>query len=78
MFEDEETLLYGEKPVIGCGIRNPVEIPWAEAGAKNVVDSTGSFTDKDKAATAHLKADKYEKRRLVLSRKSLYKFEKGD
>ncbi|XP_060182799.1 uncharacterized protein LOC132612711 [Lycium barbarum] len=78
MFEDEEKILYGEKPVIGCGIRNPVEIPWAEAGAEYVVDSTGAFPDKDKAATAHLKADKYEKRRSVLSRKSLYKFEKGD
>lgn len=35
-------------------IRNPEEIPWAEAGAEYVVESTGVFTDKDKAA-AHLK-----------------------
>jgi hypothetical protein len=35
-------------------IRNPEEIPWAEAGAEFVVESTGVFTDKDKAA-AHLK-----------------------
>lgn len=35
-------------------IRNPEEIPWAEAGADFVVESTGVFTDKDKAA-AHLK-----------------------
>ena len=34
--------------------RNPEEIPWAEAGADYVVESTGVFTDKDKAA-AHLK-----------------------
>lgn len=34
--------------------RNPEEIPWAEAGADFVVESTGVFTDKDKAA-AHLK-----------------------
>lgn len=34
--------------------RNPEEIPWAEAGAEFVVESTGVFTDKDKAA-AHLK-----------------------
>ena len=35
-------------------VRNPEEIPWAEAGAEFVVESTGVFTDKDKAA-AHLK-----------------------
>lgn len=34
--------------------RNPEEIPWAEAGADYVIESTGVFTDKDKAA-AHLK-----------------------
>ena len=35
-------------------IRNPEEIPWGETGAEFVVESTGVFTDKDKAA-AHLK-----------------------
>lgn len=35
-------------------IRNPEEIPWGEAGAEYVVESTGVFTDKDKAA-AHIK-----------------------
>jgi len=35
-------------------IRNPEEIPWSEAGAEYVVESTGVFTDQDKAA-AHLK-----------------------
>jgi glyceraldehyde-3-phosphate dehydrogenase/erythrose-4-phosphate dehydrogenase len=34
--------------------RNPEEIPWAEAGAEYVVESTGVFTEKAKAA-AHLK-----------------------
>ncbi|CAH9108480.1 unnamed protein product [Cuscuta europaea] len=51
---DEKTLLFGEKPVRVFGLRNPEEIPWAEAGAEYVVESTGVFTDKDKAA-AHLK-----------------------
>ncbi|RZS11490.1 hypothetical protein BHM03_00042835 [Ensete ventricosum] len=34
--------------------RNPEEIPWGETGAEYVVESTGVFTDNDKAA-AHLK-----------------------
>ena len=34
--------------------RNPEEIPWGEAGADFIVESTGVFTDKDKVAF-HLK-----------------------
>ncbi|KAK6280432.1 PREDICTED: glyceraldehyde-3-phosphate dehydrogenase 2, cytosolic [Theobroma cacao] len=52
--KDPKTLLFGEKPVTVFGIRNPEEIPWGESGAEYVVESTGVFTDKDKAA-AHLK-----------------------
>ncbi|QHN98304.1 Glyceraldehyde-3-phosphate dehydrogenase GAPC2, cytosolic [Arachis hypogaea] len=52
--KDEKTLLFGEKPVTVFGIRNPEEIPWGSAGADIIVESTGVFTDKDKAA-AHLK-----------------------
>ncbi|KAH1128705.1 hypothetical protein J1N35_000083 [Gossypium stocksii] len=52
--KDSKTLLFGEKPVTVFGIKNPEEIPWSEAGAEYVVESTGVFTDKDKAA-AHLK-----------------------
>ncbi|XP_011041571.1 PREDICTED: glyceraldehyde-3-phosphate dehydrogenase GAPC1, cytosolic isoform X1 [Populus euphratica] len=52
--KDEKTLLFGERAVAVFGIRNPEEIPWAQAGAEFVVESTGVFTDKDKAA-AHLK-----------------------
>ncbi|KAJ6776880.1 GLYCERALDEHYDE-3-PHOSPHATE DEHYDROGENASE [Salix koriyanagi] len=52
--KDEKTLLFGDKPVAVFGVRNPEEIPWGAAGAEFVVESTGVFTDKDKAA-AHLK-----------------------
>ncbi|KAG6470053.1 hypothetical protein ZIOFF_071071 [Zingiber officinale] len=52
--KDSKTLLFGKKEVTVFGIRNPEEIPWGETGADFVVESTGVFTDKDKAAT-HLK-----------------------
>nr|Q42671.1 RecName: Full=Glyceraldehyde-3-phosphate dehydrogenase, cytosolic [Craterostigma plantagineum]CAA55116.1 glyceraldehyde 3-phosphate dehydrogenase (phosphorylating) [Craterostigma plantagineum] len=52
--KDEKTLLFGDKPVAVFGLRNPEEIPWAETGAEYVVESTGVFTEKEKAA-AHLK-----------------------
>ncbi|XP_077226607.1 glyceraldehyde-3-phosphate dehydrogenase, cytosolic-like [Tasmannia lanceolata] len=52
--KDSKTLLFGDKPVAVFGNRNPEEIPWGETGAEYVVESTGVFTDKDKAA-AHLK-----------------------
>ncbi|KAI3787272.1 hypothetical protein L1987_41629 [Smallanthus sonchifolius] len=40
--------------IVNMVLKNPEEIPWGEAGADFVVESTGVFTDKDKAA-AHLK-----------------------
>ncbi|KAF8021539.1 hypothetical protein BT93_G1859 [Corymbia citriodora subsp. variegata] len=52
--KNSKTLLFGEKPVAVFGLRNPEEIPWAETGAEFIVESTGVFTDKKKAA-AHLK-----------------------
>ncbi|GLT33142.1 hypothetical protein SLA2020_077540 [Shorea laevis] len=52
--KDSKTLLFGDKPVAVFGARNPEEIPWGETGAEFVVESTGVFTDQDKAA-AHLK-----------------------
>ncbi|KAL3629120.1 hypothetical protein CASFOL_026342 [Castilleja foliolosa] len=52
--KDSKTLLFGDKTVAVFGARNPEEIPWAEAGAEYVVESTGVFTDTAKA-TAHLK-----------------------
>jgi len=39
-------------------LRNPEEIPWGKTGADIIVESTGVFTDKDKAA-AHLKVSIY-------------------
>ncbi|XP_050880432.1 glyceraldehyde-3-phosphate dehydrogenase, cytosolic [Lathyrus oleraceus] len=52
--KDSNTLLFGQKPVTVFAHRNPEEIPWASTGADIIVESTGVFTDKDKAA-AHLK-----------------------
>jgi glyceraldehyde 3-phosphate dehydrogenase len=52
--KDNKTLLFGEKPVAVFGFRNPEEIPWGASGAEYVVESTGVFTDKEKAA-AHIK-----------------------
>ncbi|XP_052195634.1 glyceraldehyde-3-phosphate dehydrogenase 2, cytosolic [Diospyros lotus] len=51
--KDSKTLLFDDKSVAVFGMRNPEEIPWGETGADYVVESTGVFTDKDKAA-AHL------------------------
>ncbi|KAI3851681.1 hypothetical protein MKX03_022326 [Papaver bracteatum] len=49
--KDTKTLLFGEKELAFFGCRNPEEIPWAETGAKYIVESTGVFTDKDKVAS---------------------------
>ncbi|KOM56215.1 hypothetical protein LR48_Vigan10g210700, partial [Vigna angularis] len=49
--KDDKTLLFGSSSVSVYGFRG---IPWGEAGADYVVESTGVFTDKDKAS-AHLK-----------------------
>ncbi|CAO2829417.1 unnamed protein product [Amaranthus hypochondriacus] len=52
--KDSKTLLFGDKPVAVFALSNPEEIPWGETGAEFVVESSGLFIDKDKAA-AHLK-----------------------
>ncbi|XP_031480010.1 glyceraldehyde-3-phosphate dehydrogenase, cytosolic [Nymphaea colorata] len=52
--KDSKTLLFGQQPVTVFGHKNPEEIPWRETGAEFIVESTGVFTEKEKAA-AHLK-----------------------
>ncbi|CAM6088280.1 unnamed protein product [Calypogeia fissa] len=52
--KDETTLLFGGKPVSVFQLKDPAAIPWGSIGADYVVESTGVFTTKDKAA-AHLK-----------------------
>ncbi|CAL2250728.1 unnamed protein product [Prunus armeniaca] len=52
--KDDKSLLFGDKPVRVFSSREPEGIPWGEAGAEFVVESTGVFTDKEKASL-HLK-----------------------
>eukprot|EP00177_Eucheuma_denticulatum_P005005 GFKZ01009122.1.p2 GENE.GFKZ01009122.1~~GFKZ01009122.1.p2 ORF type:complete len:294 (+),score=44.84 GFKZ01009122.1:599-1480(+) len=42
-------LLVDGNPISVFGLRDPSEIPWAQAGADYIVESTGVFTLKDKA-----------------------------
>ncbi|CAN6449246.1 unnamed protein product [Victoria cruziana] len=52
--KDSKTLLFGKQSVTVFGLKNPEEIPWGQTGAEFIVESTGVFTEKGKAA-AHLK-----------------------
>jgi glyceraldehyde 3-phosphate dehydrogenase len=45
----------GGKPVKVLSVRNPAELPWKSMNVPIVIESTGYFTDRDKAA-AHLQA----------------------
>lgn len=47
---DAEHIIVDGKKVRATAIRNPAEIPWAEAGVELVVESTGIFTSREKAA----------------------------
>ncbi|MCX7848979.1 type I glyceraldehyde-3-phosphate dehydrogenase [Thermus sp.] len=52
---DEENLYVDGKAVRATAIKDPKEIPWKQVGVEVVVESTGVFTDAEKAK-AHLEA----------------------
>lgn len=52
---DEENLYVDGKAIRATAIKDPREIPWKQAGGGVVVESTGVFTDGEKAR-AHLEA----------------------
>jgi len=47
---DEQHLLVDGKKIRVTAIKDPAQIPWSEAGAELVVESTGFFTKREKAA----------------------------
>ncbi len=50
-----DAIVVNGRSIAVCGEKDPANIPWGACGAAYVVESTGVFTDLDKAA-AHLKA----------------------
>ena len=50
-----DTLKVGSKSIRVLSVKNPAELPWKAHGADVVIESTGIFTSRDKAA-AHLAA----------------------
>ena len=50
-----DTIVVNGKPIKVLAERDPVALPWGALGVQVVVESTGRFTDADKAA-AHIKA----------------------
>ncbi|MEM7736310.1 MAG: type I glyceraldehyde-3-phosphate dehydrogenase [Deinococcota bacterium] len=52
---DDDSLNVGGKTVQATAIRNPEELPWGDLGVDLVIESTGIFTKRDKAAM-HLTA----------------------
>jgi glyceraldehyde 3-phosphate dehydrogenase len=52
---DDKFIYVNGKGIHGLAISDPTKLPWAELGIDVVIESTGRFTDKDKAAL-HLAA----------------------
>jgi len=52
---DAENIIVNGKPIRIYAVKNPAELPWGQLGIDVVLESTGLFTDKDKAE-AHIKA----------------------
>ena len=52
---DDDTITVGETTIKAFAERDPKNIPWGEIGADVVIESTGIFTDAEKAK-AHLEA----------------------
>ncbi len=50
---EQDALIVGDQRVPFSQIRNPAEVPWGDWGADIVIEATGVFTQRDKAA-AHL------------------------
>jgi glyceraldehyde 3-phosphate dehydrogenase len=50
-----DSLVVGGKKIKVLSVRNPAELPWKSLGVQVAIESTGIFTDRDKAA-AHLAA----------------------
>jgi glyceraldehyde 3-phosphate dehydrogenase len=51
----ERGLVVDGKEIVVASERNPADLPWKDLGAEIVIESTGLFTSRDKAA-AHLEA----------------------
>jgi glyceraldehyde 3-phosphate dehydrogenase len=58
-----KSIVVGDKKIEVLSVRDPKELPWKSLGVDIVIESTGIFTDRDKAA-AHLQAGA---RKVVIS-----------